>query len=119
MLFARKVDVYLVSACLVSFCSVFCMFLYCFQCSVSLCRLAVLYALTLFLCSFFKCVLYHGSDLLCVIVFLGMCLSIVSRIVSRSLVQFVSTELAIGSASRNESRKSAKSLVMASMSALL
>lgn len=72
----------------------------------------MLYALILCLYSLFNCLLYHGNDRFCVIIFLGMCLSIVSCTKSCSLVQFVSTELAIGSVLRKRSLKSAKSWVM-------
>lgn len=88
LLSVRKVDVYLISACLVSFCYVFC--------SISLYRFAMLSVFTLFLCTVFKCLLYQDNDWFGVNYFFCMGLSIVSRIKSRSLVHFVSTELAIG-----------------------
>ena len=79
----------------------------------------MLYALILSLCILCKCLLNQGSDWRVLSLFCGMCVLIVSWILSRSLFQFALAELEQGSLSRNSSRKSAKSRDMAPMSALL
>lgn len=80
MVFVNIVNVNIVSACSIFFCNDFSIYLYANQGSVLLYRFALLYTFTLFLYSLFKCQLHLANDQFGVYVFLGMCLSILSRI---------------------------------------